>query len=263
MSSEAKDIDDIQLSETNYNAILYEICKQFGPKTLYIEDAAPALVWTNTSRRWVAACAAPYAPFHELVYFLLPGSWLCRKIMCRTSTDLWIGSSKDIAHTLIPTRTKDIAITPQCYIQDLVNNSTKAIMYYGASAQAAAEIRKNGFRSALETDAIGKGVYLSRDLQQATKNIDEHGEILRCEVNLGRVILLKKACWAKAMKFTMLGNDGAAPWWQTAYDAAWHPPLGYCEDRCDLPMYSSNSMICVWDPLRIQIAESKTSSESL
>ncbi|KAK7143509.1 hypothetical protein R3I93_014615 [Phoxinus phoxinus] len=63
-------------------------------------------------------------------------------------------------------------------------------MYHGTSMEAAKKIRKVGFRQS-DDGMLGRGVYLSRDLQKACRyplNLREHQRVvLKVEVNVGKV----------------------------------------------------------------------------
>lgn len=70
-----------------------------------------------------------------------------------------------------------------------VNNVYK--MYHGTSREAAEKIRREGFRQSAG-GMFGRGVYLSRDLEKASKyplDLDEDQKVvLRVKVNVGKVI---------------------------------------------------------------------------
>jgi RNA:NAD 2'-phosphotransferase (TPT1/KptA family) len=107
-------------------------------------------------------------------------------------------------------------------------------MYHGTSAAAAKAIKQSGFHPS-SGGMLGKGVYLSRDIQKArayAKGID--GKILRCRVNTGRVKKIDKQ------------GHPLQRGWQGTYDSAWVPP------HCGM-VPSGLTETCVADPSRITV----------
>ena len=119
------------------------------------------------------------------------------------------------------------------------------IMYHGTSQEAAKAIRRNGFQPStkdmLGTDTVmlGPGVYLSRDLQKASRyplELPEHERVvLRVKVNVGKVI-----------KINSLNHPDKTTWHDRGYDTAWVPP------NCGM-VQSGLEEDCVWDPDRITV----------
>jgi hypothetical protein len=109
------------------------------------------------------------------------------------------------------------------------------IMYHGTSAAAAKAIKQSGFRPSITGGMLGKGVYLSRDIQKAraySNGID--GKILRCRVKTGKVKKIDKQ------------GHPLQKGWQDTYDSAWVPP------HCGM-VPSGLTETCVADPSRITV----------
>ena len=246
-------LDLIRLNETNYNSILYEMWKHYGLETPYVNNGKPAEVWSETCDHWVAACAAPdvrASPQERiLAHYLLPGSGhLCSKSLCENSSQLRLLDLRS---------TRDVSNLKHLYVQDLARG-TKAIVYYGASAHATAEIRQNGFHGVSQCGPMGRGIYLSGDVRHEIRSLKilarfheayEDGEILCCEVDLGRVMRLQRE-----------GPTGEILS-QEDYDTVWKPPLVLNDLLCDLSFlqrYAPQQLtrlsnICVKDPNRIRV----------
>uniref|UniRef100_A0A673KT42 Grass carp reovirus (GCRV)-induced gene 2f n=1 Tax=Sinocyclocheilus rhinocerous TaxID=307959 RepID=A0A673KT42_9TELE len=89
-------------------------------------------------------------------------------------------------------------------------------MYHGTSMEAAKKIRKEGFRQSV-AGMLGRGVYLSRDLEKARRyplNLQAYQRVvLKVEVNVGRVKKIDKQ-----------GHPLQNIWHDHGYDTAWCPP---------------------------------------
>ncbi|MCI4386610.1 hypothetical protein PGIGA_G00064440 [Pangasianodon gigas] len=113
-------------------------------------------------------------------------------------------------------------------------------MYHGTSAQAAAQIMRTGFKQSAD-GMLGRGVYLSRDLNKASRyprNLLEHQRVvIRVKVNVGRV-----------KKIDRQNHPLQKSWHDHGYDTAWCPP------RCGM-VPSGLEEDCVWDPRRIQVID--------
>ncbi|XP_036444796.1 LOW QUALITY PROTEIN: grass carp reovirus (GCRV)-induced gene 2e [Colossoma macropomum] len=114
-------------------------------------------------------------------------------------------------------------------------------MYHGTSRYAAQQIMASGFKQSAN-GMLGPGVYLSRDLNKASRyplNLPEHERVvLRVWVNVGRV-----------KKIDYQGHPLQKTWHYHGYDTAWCPPL------CGM-VPSGLEEDCVWDPSRIQVIDS-------
>ncbi|XP_041918727.1 uncharacterized protein LOC121683249 [Alosa sapidissima] len=113
-------------------------------------------------------------------------------------------------------------------------------MYHGTSWKAAVAIRKTGFRQS-SGGMLGRGVYLSRDLQKASRyplDLPESQRVvLRVRVNVGRVKRIDRQ-----------GHPLQKTWHNQGYDTAWCPP------GCGM-VPSGLEEDCVWDPSRITIMD--------
>jgi len=112
------------------------------------------------------------------------------------------------------------------------------VMYHGTSQEAAKAIRRNGFQRS-RGGMLGPGVYLSRDLQKASRyplGLHEHERVvLRVKVNVGKVKKIDKQ-----------DHPDRRTWHDRGYDTAWVPP--------DCGMVKSGlEEDCVWDPARITV----------
>ncbi|XP_038594408.1 uncharacterized protein LOC119917990 [Micropterus salmoides] len=112
------------------------------------------------------------------------------------------------------------------------------IMYHGTTSEAAQAILATGFRQSAD-GMLGRGVYLSRDLEKASRYPLNHPEsdrvVVVVEVNVGKVIAINRQ-----------GHPRQKTWHDHGYDTAWVPP------RCGM-VPSGLEEDCVWDPKRIQI----------
>ncbi|XP_058615266.1 uncharacterized protein LOC131529495 [Onychostoma macrolepis] len=111
-------------------------------------------------------------------------------------------------------------------------------MYHGTSREAAEKIKVSGFKPSSK-GMLGPGVYLSRDLEKASKyplDLDEHRKVvLRVKVDVGRV-----------KKIDHQGHPLQYTWHENGYDTAWCPPnCGMVRSRLEED--------CVWDPNRITV----------
>ncbi|CAJ1075606.1 uncharacterized protein LOC110004526 [Xyrichtys novacula] len=116
------------------------------------------------------------------------------------------------------------------------------IMYHGTTRQAAQFILTTGFRQSSD-GMLGRGVYLSRDLEKARRYPIGHPEddkvVIKVVVNVGRVIAIRYQ-----------GHPRQKTWHDPAYgqvyDTAWVPP------NCGM-VSSGLEENCIWDPNQIQI----------
>ncbi|KAJ8342742.1 hypothetical protein SKAU_G00326700 [Synaphobranchus kaupii] len=113
------------------------------------------------------------------------------------------------------------------------------IMYHGTSKMAAMQIMGCGF-SQSKGGMLGRGVYVSRDLQKASKyplDLPEHERVvLKLMVSVGRV-----------KKIDYQGHPMQKTWHtEHGYDTAWCPP------NCGM-VKSGLEEDCVWDPQRITV----------
>ncbi|KAI3359306.1 hypothetical protein L3Q82_002617 [Scortum barcoo] len=121
-------------------------------------------------------------------------------------------------------------------------NNRKYIMYHGTTRKAAEAIQASGFRRSKD-GMLGPGVYLSRDLQKASRYPIDHPEhdrvVIRVKVNVGKVIAINRQHHPRQKTW----QD---PRYGEVYDTAWVPP------NCGM-VKSGLEEDCVWDPNRIQI----------
>lgn len=118
----------------------------------------------------------------------------------------------------------------------------KYVMYHGTTRRNAQSIQASGFRQSSD-GMLGRGVYLSRDLEKASRYPIDHPEhdriVIKVVVNVGKVIAInyqghpRRKTWHDSM---------CGP----VYDTAWVPP------KCGM-VKSGLEEDCVWDPNRIQI----------
>ncbi|XP_052393944.1 grass carp reovirus (GCRV)-induced gene 2e [Carassius gibelio] len=111
-------------------------------------------------------------------------------------------------------------------------------MYHGTSRENAEKIKVSGFKQS-SGGMLGRGVYLSRDLQKASRYPLELPEskrvVLRVKVNVGRV-----------KKIDCQGHPLQKTWHEHGYNTAWCPP------NCGM-VPSGLEEDCVWDPQRITV----------
>ncbi|KAK7884790.1 hypothetical protein WMY93_027913 [Mugilogobius chulae] len=119
-------------------------------------------------------------------------------------------------------------------------SSQTYLMYHGTSSRCAQSIWSCGFKQSSK-GMLGPGVYLSRDLQKASRypiNHPEHDRVvIRVLVNVGRVIVINRQ-----------NHPLQKTWHDHGYDTAWVPP------NCGM-VPSGLEENCVWDPRRVQIID--------
>ncbi|XP_067113781.1 uncharacterized protein [Osmerus mordax] len=124
-------------------------------------------------------------------------------------------------------------------LQEPVQNQTY-IMYHGTDRQSAQSIMTRGFKQSKD-GMLGPGVYVSRDLQKASRyplNLPEHQRVvIRMTANVGKV-----------KKINFQGHPMQKTWHQNGFDTAWVPPM------CGM-VPSGLEEDCIWDPNRIQILD--------
>ncbi|XP_016361677.1 uncharacterized protein LOC107703533 isoform X1 [Sinocyclocheilus anshuiensis] len=112
-------------------------------------------------------------------------------------------------------------------------------MYHGTTERAAQQIKISGFQPSAD-GMLGRGVYLSRDLNKASRYpIEKPCErvVIRVKVNVGRV-----------KKIDHQRHPLQKTWHGEGYDTAWCPP------KCGM-VTSGLEEDCVWDPNRITIID--------
>ncbi|XP_056587844.1 grass carp reovirus (GCRV)-induced gene 2e [Triplophysa dalaica] len=126
----------------------------------------------------------------------------------------------------------------QSYIQPLEGNIY--MMYHGTTREAAEEIKASGFKQSTK-GMLGRGVYLSRDLEKASRYPldlpEDQRVVLRVKVNVGKV-----------KKIDSQNHPMRTTWHDHGYDTAWCPP------KCGM-VPSGLEEDCVWDPKRITIID--------
>ncbi|XP_073791449.1 grass carp reovirus (GCRV)-induced gene 2d [Danio rerio] len=114
------------------------------------------------------------------------------------------------------------------------------LMYHGTTRNALQQIINYGFQPSAD-GMLGRGVYLSRDLNKASRypiNWPVHDKVVvRVHVNVGRV-----------KKIDHQRHPMQKTWHDHGYDTAWCPP------NCGM-VSSGLEEDCVWDPRRIQIID--------
>ncbi|KAM9345992.1 uncharacterized protein ABDE67_012595 [Symphorus nematophorus] len=112
------------------------------------------------------------------------------------------------------------------------------VMYHGTTRKNAESIQATGFRQS-EDGMLGRGIYLSRDLQKASRYPIGHPEsdrvVIKVLVNVGKVIVINYQ-----------GHPRQKTWHDHGYDTAWVPP------KCGM-VRSGLEEDCVWDPSQIKI----------
>ncbi|KAM8824658.1 uncharacterized protein ACB058_020865 [Synchiropus picturatus] len=119
------------------------------------------------------------------------------------------------------------------------------LMYHGTSRASAASILCfRRFRQSKD-GMLGPGVYLSRDLEKASRYPIDHPEsdkvVIRVIVNVGKVIAIN---YQDHPRRTNWHDPGFGP----VFDTAWVPP------NCGM-VKSGLEENCVWDPERITIVD--------
>uniref|UniRef100_A0A3Q2PR84 PARP catalytic domain-containing protein n=1 Tax=Fundulus heteroclitus TaxID=8078 RepID=A0A3Q2PR84_FUNHE len=112
------------------------------------------------------------------------------------------------------------------------------IMYHGTTRTCAQEILKTGFCQS-KKGMLGPGVYLSRDLQKASRYPIDHPEE-------DRVVIVVKVNVGKVKAIDRQNHPLQKTWHDEGYDTAWVPP------NCGM-VPSGLEENCVWDPRRIEI----------
>ncbi|XP_067278757.1 grass carp reovirus (GCRV)-induced gene 2d [Pseudorasbora parva] len=114
------------------------------------------------------------------------------------------------------------------------------LMYHGTSRYAAQQIMCFGFQPSKD-GMLGRGVYLSRDLNKASRYplhlCERERAVIRVQVNVGRV-----------KKIDYQGHPMQKTWHDHGYDTAWCPP------NCGM-VPSGLEEDCVWDPRRITVID--------
>ncbi len=112
-------------------------------------------------------------------------------------------------------------------------------MYHGTTERAAEQIKIRGFQPSAG-GMLGRGIYLSRDLNKASRYpLDKPQEraVIRVKVNVGRV-----------KKIDYQGHPLQKTWHENGYNTAWCPP------NCGM-VSSGLEEDCVWDPNLITIID--------
>ncbi|XP_073351133.1 uncharacterized protein [Pagrus major] len=119
-------------------------------------------------------------------------------------------------------------------------DGNRYVMYHGTTKQNAQSILISGFRQSAD-GMLGRGVYLSRDLQKASRYPIDHPEsdkvVIKVLVNVGKVIAINHQ-----------NHPYQKIWHDYGYDTAWVPP------NCGMTK-SGLEEDCVWDPNRIEITK--------
>ncbi|XP_072224832.1 uncharacterized protein [Leuresthes tenuis] len=114
------------------------------------------------------------------------------------------------------------------------------VMYHGTTRANAQSIKTSGFHQSSD-GMLGPGVYLSRDLDKASRYPIDHPEhdrvVVQVKVNVGRVIAINRQ-----------RHPLQKTWHYHGYDTAWVPP------NCGM-VPSGLEENCVWDPSRITILQ--------
>ncbi len=114
------------------------------------------------------------------------------------------------------------------------------IMYHGTTREAAEQIKVSGFRQSSD-GMLGRGVYLSRDVQKASRyplNLPESQRVvLRVRVDVGKV-----------KKIDHQGHPLQKTWHDEGYNTAWCPP------NCRM-VPSGLEEDCVWETNRITVID--------
>uniref|UniRef100_A0A3Q2DQ65 PARP catalytic domain-containing protein n=1 Tax=Cyprinodon variegatus TaxID=28743 RepID=A0A3Q2DQ65_CYPVA len=118
------------------------------------------------------------------------------------------------------------------------NDGQTYIMYHGTSTKFAQAIWATGFRQS-EDGMLGRGVYLSRDLQKASHYPIDHPEE-------DRVVIVVLANVGRVKKIDCQKHPLQKTWHDHGYDTAWVPP------NCGM-VKSGLEEDCVWDPKQIMI----------
>lgn len=112
-------------------------------------------------------------------------------------------------------------------------------MYHGTKWDNALKIQAGGFIPSVD-GMLGAGVYLSRDIQKASKYPFNR---------TGKLAILKvKARVGKVKKIDSQGHPMQKTWHQNGYNTAWVPP------NCGM-VASGLEEDCVYEPWRIKVLE--------
>ncbi|KAJ3601002.1 hypothetical protein NHX12_031975 [Muraenolepis orangiensis] len=118
------------------------------------------------------------------------------------------------------------------------------IMYHGTTRDIADVIMREGFRQSKD-GMLGRGVYLSRDLNKASRYPIDLPEaqrvVLMVEVNVGKVIAINY----QGHPLQKNWHDGR---YGKVFDTAWCPP------NCGMTE-SGMEEHCVWDPDSITVID--------
>ncbi|AWP19477.1 Hypothetical protein SMAX5B_016088 [Scophthalmus maximus] len=114
------------------------------------------------------------------------------------------------------------------------------VMYHGTTRKNAGSIQATGFHQSAG-GMLGRGVYLTRDLEKASRYPIGHPEsdrvVIKVVVNVGKVVAINHQ-----------GHPLQKSWHDHGYNTAWVPP------NCGM-VKSGAEENCVWDPKRIKIIE--------
>ncbi|KAJ8245216.1 hypothetical protein COCON_G00235760 [Conger conger] len=114
------------------------------------------------------------------------------------------------------------------------------VMYHGTSREAAEQIKAHGFHQSRD-GMLGRGVYVSRDVEKARaypRGLPaDQRVVLKLRVNVGRVKRIDRQ-----------GHPLQKTWHDHGYDTAWCPP------RCGMVL-SGLEEDCVWDPDRVEVMD--------
>ncbi|KAF4094706.1 hypothetical protein G5714_023784 [Onychostoma macrolepis] len=126
----------------------------------------------------------------------------------------------------------------QSYIEPVCDQVYR--MYHGTTREAAEQIKVSGFKQS-SGGMLGRGVYLSRDLEKASRyplDLPENQRVvLRVKVKVGKV-----------KKIDRQYHPLQKTWHDQGYDTAWCPP------GCGM-VPSGLEEDCVWDPKRITVID--------
>ena len=121
-------------------------------------------------------------------------------------------------------------------LQEPEQNQTY-VMYHGTTRESAQSILSRGFQQSKD-GMLGPGVYVSRDLQKASRYPLNLPEYLR-------VVIRMTASTGKVKRIDYQGHPMQKTWHQHGYDTAWVPPMSGM-------VPSGLEENCIWDPKRIR-----------
>ncbi|CAN2391842.1 Grass carp reovirus (GCRV)-induced gene, partial [Pristimantis euphronides] len=116
---------------------------------------------------------------------------------------------------------------------DRPRNGKIYVMYHGTTLDAAIQIIQDGFKRS-QNGLLGKGVYVSRDIQKAAcyPQDDRWDQvILKLRVNVGRVKVIDRQYHPLQKR-----------WHTKGYDTAWVPQYSFGREED-----------CIWNPKRIKV----------